>query len=108
MNCELYKEILQASGEAVARLMFDPKALLDLRALAHSVPGSRNAELFTAPAIAGERGSRHRASLRGVGGSQAFAPVAMDVGRQRGAGQAGDDSQADHLGAVGGDARPRQ
>lgn len=36
------------SGEAVARLMFDPKALPDLRALAKSPPGSKNAELFTA------------------------------------------------------------
>lgn len=36
-----------ASGEAVARLMFDPKALPDLRALAKSPAGSKNAELFT-------------------------------------------------------------
>jgi hypothetical protein len=35
------------SGEAVARLMFDPKALPDLRALAKSPAGSKNAELFT-------------------------------------------------------------
>ncbi|MDH2313328.1 hypothetical protein [Methylobacterium brachiatum] len=35
------------SSEAVARLMFDPKALPDLRALAKSPPGSKNAELFT-------------------------------------------------------------
>ncbi|MDP4005059.1 hypothetical protein [Methylobacterium sp. NEAU K] len=41
-----------SSGEAVARLMFDPKALPDLRALAHSAPGSRNAELFTARLLA--------------------------------------------------------
>jgi hypothetical protein len=35
------------SGEAVARLMFDPKAMPDLRALSKSPPGSKNAELFT-------------------------------------------------------------
>jgi hypothetical protein len=43
---------VQSSGEAVARLMFDPKALPDLRALAHSAPGSRNAELFTSRLLA--------------------------------------------------------
>lgn len=36
------------NGEAIARLMFDRKALPDLRALAQSKPGSRNAELFSA------------------------------------------------------------
>ena len=34
-------------GEALARLMFDPRALPDLRALAKSPTGSKNAELFT-------------------------------------------------------------
>ena len=34
-------------GEALARLMFDPRALPDLRALAKSPAGSKNAELFT-------------------------------------------------------------
>lgn len=34
-------------GEALARLMFDPRALPDLRALSKSPAGSKNAELFT-------------------------------------------------------------
>ena len=40
------------SGEAVARLMFDPKALPDLRALARSQPSSKSAELFTTRLLA--------------------------------------------------------
>lgn len=35
------------NGEAVARMLFDPKALPDLRALAKSAPGSKNAIGFT-------------------------------------------------------------
>ncbi|KQP50841.1 hypothetical protein ASG40_13015 [Methylobacterium sp. Leaf399] len=35
------------NGEAIARLMFDPRALPDLRALSRSPAGSKNAELFT-------------------------------------------------------------
>ncbi|MET3483110.1 hypothetical protein [Methylobacterium sp. 1973] len=35
------------NGEAVARMLFDPKALPDLRALAKSAPGSKNALGFT-------------------------------------------------------------
>ncbi|WP_345820101.1 hypothetical protein ABC766_29340 [Methylobacterium fujisawaense] len=55
------------SGEAVARLMFDPKALPDLRALAKSPPGSKNAELFTARLL----------SLANAGASSARQPVAQ-------------------------------
>ncbi|MFK5600260.1 hypothetical protein ACFZ8E_25155 [Methylobacterium sp. HMF5984] len=39
---------MMGNGEAVARLIYDPKALPDLRALSKSPPGSKNAELFTA------------------------------------------------------------
>lgn len=49
---EMTKAQMARSGEAVARLMFDPKALPDLRALAKSPPGSKNAELFTTRLLA--------------------------------------------------------
>ncbi|MCJ2112968.1 hypothetical protein MKK64_17445 [Methylobacterium sp. E-025] len=39
---------MMGNGEAIARLIYDPKALPDLRALSKSPPGSKNAELFTA------------------------------------------------------------
>lgn len=45
------------NGEAIARLMFDRKALPDLRALAQSKPGSRNAELFSARLLSLANGS---------------------------------------------------
>ena len=35
------------NGEAIARMLFDPKALPDLRALAKSAPGTKNALAFT-------------------------------------------------------------
>lgn len=35
------------NGAAIARMLFDPAALPDLRALVKSPPGSRNADLFT-------------------------------------------------------------
>ncbi|XYD08804.1 hypothetical protein R1A27_28350 [Methylobacterium sp. NMS12] len=40
------------NGEAVARMLFDPKALPDLRALVKSKPGTKNAELFTSRLLA--------------------------------------------------------
>ncbi|GJE29812.1 hypothetical protein [Methylobacterium organophilum] len=38
---------LAGNGAAIARMLTDPKALPELRALARSKPGSRNAEMFT-------------------------------------------------------------
>lgn len=38
---------MMGNGEAIARLMFDPRALPDLRALSRSPAGSKNAEMFT-------------------------------------------------------------
>jgi len=40
------------NGEAIARMLFDPKALPDLRALAKSAPGSKNAVNFTTRLLA--------------------------------------------------------
>lgn len=45
---ELHLATIYPLSMAIARLMFDRRALPDLRALAQSKPGSRNAELFSA------------------------------------------------------------
>ncbi|WP_430913904.1 hypothetical protein [Methylobacterium sp. sgz302541] len=38
---------MMGNGEAIARLIYNPRALPDIRALAKSPPGTKNAELFT-------------------------------------------------------------
>lgn len=38
---------MMGNGEAIARMLTDPRAMPDLRALAKSPPGSKNAEAFT-------------------------------------------------------------
>ncbi|KQO92694.1 hypothetical protein ASF32_21560 [Methylobacterium sp. Leaf91] len=45
------------NGEAVARMLFDPKALPDLRHLVQSKPGSKNADFFTSRLMALAAGS---------------------------------------------------